>query len=100
MPKESGSPGLKDRQRAKTPRRYAVYIHNDDFTPMDFVVEILVEIFRKPTDEAFAIMMSVHKSDRGLVGYYTLDMASSKVNKAIRLARNEGYPLRLSYEPE
>ena len=100
MPKESSSAAIKDSQRIEVPRMYNVYIHNDDFTPMDFVVDILVEVFRKPTAEAFAIMMSVHRSDRGFVGRYTYDIAKSKVNKSERIARQEGYPLRLSFEPE
>lgn len=100
MPKESTNTSLKNSQKIAVPRIYTVYIHNDDFTPMDFVVDILVHIFRKPVDEAFAIMMSVHKSERGVAGRYTYDIAMSKANKATRMARDEGYPLRLTCEPD
>lgn len=100
MAQESRSTGVKEKQITNTPRRYKVWIHNDDFTPMDFVVDILVQVFRKPVDEAFAIMMSVHHSDKGLVGTYSYDMARTKVEKATSIARSEGHPLRLSYEPE
>lgn len=100
MPKESTSTGIKDSIRISVPKRYTVFIHNDDFTTMEFVVEILVQIFHKPVGEAYDIMMRVHNSGRGKVGSYTYDIAHTKVKKAERLARSNGYPLRLTLEPE
>lgn len=100
MPKESTSTGIKDSVRISVPKRYTVIIHNDDFTTMEFVVEILVQIFHKSASEACDIMMRVHNSGRGKVGSYTYDIARTKVKKTERLARSNGYPLRLTLEPE
>lgn len=100
MPQEESS--IRERQRTdlREPRRYKVYIHNDDFTTMDFVVEVLRNVFFKSEAEAEALMLTVHRSGRGLVGIYTYDMAVSKVRKATLMARNAGFPLRLTFEQE
>ena len=100
MAKEQSS--LRERQRInlKQPRRYKVYTHNDDFTTMEFVVKILVEIFFKSEADAEALMLQVHHSDKALVGIYSYDVAVSKVNKATSMARESGFPLRLTIEPE
>ena len=93
---------IRERQRTniKEPRRYKVVIYNDDFTTMDFVVMILVQVFFKSEEEANALMLQVHHSDKAVVGIYSYDIAVSKVNKATQMARDEGFPLRLTYEPE
>ena len=75
-------------------------IYNDDFTTMEFVVMILVQVFLKSEEEANALMLQVHHSDKAVVGIYTYDTAVSKVRKATSMAREEGHPLRLTYEPE
>ena len=75
-------------------------IYNDDFTTMEFVVMILVQVFLKSEEEAQALMLQVHHSDKAVVGIYSYDIAVSKVNKATQMARDEGFPLRLTYEPE
>ena len=94
--------GLKERQRVdlKEPRRYKVIIYNDDFTTMEFVVMILKQVFFKSEEEAQALMLQVHHSDKAVVGIYSYDIAVSKVNKATSMAREKGYPLRLTVEPE
>jgi ATP-dependent Clp protease adaptor protein ClpS len=94
--------GLKERQRTnlREPRRYKVIIHNDDFTTMDFVVMILEQVFLKSEEEAHTLMLQVHHSDKAVVGIYSYDIAVSKTNKATRMAREQGYPLRLTVEPE
>ena len=81
-------------------RRFKVIIFNDDFTTMEFVVKILTTVFFKSTMEAEALMMQVHKSESAVVGIYTYDIARSKVQKATRMAREEGFPLRLTVTPE
>ena len=93
---------LRERQRTnqKEPRRFKVIIYNDDFTTMEFVVQILVQVFLKPKSEAMALMLKVHHSDKAVVGIYTYDIAVSKVKRATMMARNEGFPLRLTYEPD
>ena len=97
MAKESSS--TKERQRIDIdePKKYKVTIFNDDFTTMDFVVMILKTIFFKSQAEAETLMMTVHKGKKAVVGIYTYDIAKSKVNKATLMARNAGYPLRLTY---
>lgn len=100
MAKEQSA--IKDRQRTdlREPRRYKVTIYNDDFTTMEFVVMILKVVFFKSEAEAERLMLQVHHSDKAVVGVYSYDIAVSKVDKATQMARNAGYPLRLTYEPE
>ena len=92
----------RERQRTdlREPRRYKVIIYNDDFTTMEFVVKILVEVFFKTEAEAEVLMLEVHRSVKAVVGIYTYDIAISKVNKATQMANEAGFPLRLTCEPE
>lgn len=80
------------------PRMYRVIMHNDDFTTMDFVVEILMEIFHKDAASANAIMMKVHKGGSARVGVYPYDIAVTKVEAATTRARQEGFPFRMTVE--
>jgi ATP-dependent Clp protease adaptor protein ClpS len=100
MPQEQSN--IKERQRTdlREPPRYKVTIHNDDFTPMDFVVKVLTQVFYKQPAEAEQLMLQVHHADKAVVGIYTYDIAVSKVRKATMMARKEGFPLRLTYEPD
>ena len=93
---------IKERQRTnlKEPRRYKVIIYNDDFTTMEFVVLVLKQVFFKSEEDANALMLKVHHSDKAVVGIYTYDIAISKARKATAMAREQGYPLRLTVEPE
>ena len=100
MAKEQSA--IKERQRTdlREPRRYKVTIYNDDFTTMEFVVKVLRVVFFKSQADAEALMLQVHHSDKAVVGIYSYDIAVSKVNKATQMARNAGFPLKLTYEPE
>lgn len=100
MAKEHSS--IKERQRTDVnePRKYKVYIHNDDFTTMEFVVMILTTVFFKSEAEAEALMLAVHHSDKAVAGIYSYDIAMSKIQKATKMAREEGFPLRLTCSPE
>ena len=100
MPQEQSN--IRERQRTdlREPRRYKVTIYNDDFTTMEFVVKVLTQVFFKSAAEAETLMLKVHHSDKAVVGIYTYDIAVSKVKKATEMARQEGFPLRLTYEPE
>ena len=91
-----------ERQRVDIgePAKYEVVMHNDDFTPMDFVTFILQEFFFKPFEEAERIMLKIHTSGQAVVGVYTYDIAISKKEKAIRLARANEYPLRITVQPQ
>ena len=100
MPQEQSQ--IRERQRTdlREPRRYKVTIYNDDFTTMEFVVKVLMEVFFKSQAEAEQLMLTVHHSDKAVVGIYTYGIAVSKVRKAQEMAREAGFPLRLTYEPE
>lgn len=84
--------------KIKEPRQYKVVMYNDDFTPMDFVVDILITIFHKEEPEAMALMLRVHEKGSAAVGTYPLDIANTKISKATELARQSGYPFRLRTE--
>ena len=75
-----------------------VVMYNDDFTPMDFVVYILVNIFRKKQEDAVNIMMKVHKGGSAVVGIYSYDIAKTRVMKADTLARKEKYPFKIKIQ--
>lgn len=79
----------------KLPRQYQVLIYNDDFTPMDFVVEVLIQIFEKEEDAAVALMLSIHKGSCAVAGVYPRDIARTKAAEAVKWARAEGYPLKV-----
>lgn len=100
MAKEQSQIRERQRTNLKEPRRYKVIIYNDDFTTMEFVVKILVQVFLKSETEAEALMLQVHHSDKAVVGIYSYDVATSKVRKATTMAREAGFPLRLTVEPE
>jgi ATP-dependent Clp protease adaptor protein ClpS len=87
-------------QRTQNPTRYKVLLLNDDYTTMDFVVEILETIFHKTPAESFRIMMQVHTQGRGLCGVYTFEVAETKVGAVHDLAGQHGFPLRAAMEEE
>lgn len=79
---------------------FRVLIHNDDVTPMDFVVRILTEVFRLPTSRAFDVMLEAHHKGVAHVVTEPLERAEFHVDQCRSLARPRGFPLSLSYEPE
>ena len=84
--------------KLREPRKYNVIMHNDDFTTMEFVVEILEEIFNKNEMEAESLMMTVHKGGKAVVGCYPYDIAVSKVNAAKIRAKSAGFPFKMTVE--
>lgn len=88
----------KTRIYLEEPRHYKVMMHNDDFTSMDFVVGILVDIFHKNEIEAERLMLMVHEKGRAAVGSYPYDIAVTKVQAASIRARAEGFPFRMTVE--
>lgn len=88
----------KTRINIREPRRYRVIMHNDDFTSMEFVVEILMDIFHKDAMEAERLMLMVHESGKAAVGSYPYDIAVTKVQAATARAKEEGFPFRLTVE--
>ncbi len=90
----------KTREITETPRLFKVFLLNDDYTTMDFVVQILETVFNKTTVEATQIMLHVHHKGRGLCGVYTRDIAETKVETVHRQARKQHFPLRCLMERE
>lgn len=75
-------------------------MHNDDFTTMEFVVEMLRTVFFKSVEEATELMLKVHHEDKAIIGVYSYDIAMSKAQMAMQMAKEEGFPFRLTVEPE
>lgn len=94
----NGDVQLEDRQEVKPPSMYRVLLHNDNYTTMDFVVEVLTTVFHMPAAKATTIMMDVHRKGVGQCGVYPYDIASTKVSQVHSMARAREYPLRASYE--
>ena len=91
---------VETRPKTATPKRYKVIFHNDDFTTMEFVVEVLRRFFHKNDAEAVHVMLTVHKKGKAVAGVYTRDVAETKVAEVTRHAREHGMPLLLTTEPE
>ncbi len=96
----SAKNSVKERTDSKVrePKKYSVVMHNDDFTTMEFVVEILMTVFHKNPADAQAIMMNVHKKGSAVVGVYSYDIAVTRVNLALTRAKEKGYPFRMTVE--
>ena len=94
-------PPAKTKKKAEPspPKKYKVILHNDDFTPMDFVVFILREFFHKTEEEANSITLQVHKLGQGIAGVYDYQLAEQKVYDVTECAREHEYPLKVSGEP-
>lgn len=86
------------RIRIREPKQYKVIMHNDDFTTMDFVVDILKDIFHKDEMEAERLMLLVHEAGKAVVGSYPYDIAVSKVQTATARAKAVGFPFRMTLE--
>lgn len=80
------------------PKQYHVYLLNDDYTSMDFVIDILIRIFHKSFADAQNIMIQVHEKQRGLCGTYSYEIAETKVHQVSLLARENGFPLKAVME--
>lgn len=91
---------LKERVREKTkePALFGVVLLNDDYTPMQFVIDVLESLFQKSPAEAYRIMMQVHVNGRGLAGIYPWDVAETKVESLRSRASAEGHPLQATIE--
>lgn len=82
------------------PPMYKVILHNDDYTPMDLVVDILMKIFHKNIDEANEIMWRVHEKGKAVCGIYVHEIAQTKVHQVKTVAKANGFPLLATYEKE
>lgn len=84
--------------RIKEPKQFNVIMHNDDFTTMEFVVNILIDIFHKDEVTAEAIMLGVHNNGKAIVGKYPYDIAVTRVTKALNRAKEQNFPFRMTIE--
>jgi ATP-dependent Clp protease adaptor protein ClpS len=89
-----------ERPATRTPRRFRVLLHNDDFTTMEFVVDVLVRFFHKSATEASRIMLEVHLKGVGTAGVFTREVAETKIARVTAAAREQGFPLLVTMEPE
>ena len=98
----AGNPEFQEELNSSTdlgePRRFRVLLHNDNYTTMEFVVEVLESVFNKNAPEATSIMLNVHKQGIGVCGVFTAEVAETKVAIVHHLARRRNFPLRCSME--
>ncbi len=88
------------KKKTKKPPLYKVILHNDDFTPMEFVVAILIKVFQKSESDATAIMLHAHTRGYAVAGVYVHEIAEAKVKETLALAREAQYPLLATLEPD
>ncbi|MEK6628193.1 MAG: ATP-dependent Clp protease adaptor ClpS [Bdellovibrionota bacterium] len=89
-----------DEVSTEEPKLYKVLMHNDDYTPMDFVILVLKQFFNKLNDDAYKIMLDVHNKGVGLAGIYSFEVAESKVMQVNQFCKNNQHPLKTSFEEE
>ncbi len=89
-----------DEVALEEPQLYKVLLLNDDYSSMEFVIDILMTIFHKSYVEAENIMLEVHKNQRGLCGVYPFEIAETKVAQVTKIAREQGFPLKAIMEKE
>ena len=99
-PRRESGVATKSRPKISRPARFKVILYNDDFTPMEFVVVILEQIFGKGPAQATQIMLQIHKTGLGVGGVFVLEVAETKLAAVHRLAEERGYPLRGGVEKE
>ena len=85
-------------QEIREPKMYRVILHNDDYSTMDFVIEVLISIFHKPAADATRIMLDVHTKGKGICGVYSYDIAATRVARVHELAKHREFPLKCSLE--
>ncbi len=102
LPTSTGAQSLRELSSVdselRRPSFYRVYLLNDDYTPMPFVVEVLISLFNKSEEEANRIMLAVHHEGLCACGTYTYEVAESKITDCLKLARAEDYPLQCRLE--
>jgi len=91
---------LDDELDLEEPKKFKVFLLNDDYSTMDFVIDVLVKVFRKTVDEASQIMLNIHNHGREVCGIYTHEIAATKVSQVKTMAREQGFPLKAVMEEE
>ncbi|MEJ2169272.1 MAG: ATP-dependent Clp protease adaptor ClpS [Desulfobacterales bacterium] len=100
IPDQQGETITEIEEEVTEPPLYKVLLHNDDYTTKIFVVEILMTVFNKSQDDATRLMWHVHKNGVGVCGIYPREVAETKILQVTELARENGFPLKLSLEEE
>ena len=98
LPETKEDADVRSQQDVKEPPMYKVLLHNDDYTTMEFVVQVLMLVFHKSIETATRIMLNVHQQGIGMCGLYTYEVAETKVETVIRMARENGHPLKCTME--
>ena len=98
LPETKEDADVRSQQDADEPPMYKVLLHNDDYTTMEFVVQVLMLVFHKPIETATQIMLNVHQQGIGMCGLYPYEVAETKVETVIRMARENGHPLKCTME--
>ncbi len=99
-PIEERGVAIKERAKTKKPPLYKVLLHNDDYTSMEFVIQVLQKFFSKTRTDATRVMLLIHHTGMGVAGLYTHDIAETKVNLVLEYAQKHGFPLRCTMERE
>jgi len=89
----------RSKTRTQKPAMYKVLLLNDDYTPMEFVVFVLEQVFNKTSDDAYEIMMHVHLKGVGVCGVYSFEVAETKMTQVMDIAKDNGHPLQCKLEP-
>lgn len=89
---------VKSKTELKYPDRFNVVLFNDDYTPMEFVIHLLIEIFNKDITQAQEIMLTVHNQGKAVAGTYNFEIAEQKTQESTLLSRLHGYPLKITME--
>lgn len=100
MSKTLDKPRTRTRTRTARPPLYKVILLNDDFTPREFVVQVLKAVFRMGAERAQAVMLTAHRKGACVIAVYTRDVAETKAKEATELGKSSGYPLFFTTEPE
>jgi ATP-dependent Clp protease adaptor protein ClpS len=100
MTKTIVKPRTKVRLKTQRPPLYKVILLNDDYTPREFVVQVLKAVFRMNADQAYRVMMTAHRRGACVIAVYTRDVAETKAKEATELGKSKGYPLFFTTEPE
>lgn len=95
-----GGLDLADETATEEPKLYRVLMHNDDYTPMDFVIFVLKKFFSKNEKDAYEIMLDVHHKGVGLAGIYSFEVAETKVMQVNQFSKSQQHPLKTSFEEE
>jgi ATP-dependent Clp protease adaptor protein ClpS len=96
---EESDVATEEETTVERPKMFSVLLHNDNYTTMEFVVMVLTQIFHHPEAEAVRIMLNVHHKGVGVAGTYTYEVAETRAEKTMRLARQHEFPLKCTVEP-